>query len=153
MTGFENLSSSPLLAVAFFVELAADGCDGLLDAALQRHRIGAGSDGLHAFAIDRLGQNGGGGGAVAGDVGGLGGDFAHHLGAHVLERILQLDFLRHGDAVLGDGRRTEFLLDDDVAALGTERHLHRVGQKIHAAQNRLTRLLAMHNLLCHCFFS
>ena len=100
--------------------------------------------------IDGLGQNGRGGGAVAGHVGGLGGDFAHHLRAHVLERILQLDFLGHGHAVLGDGGRAELLLDDDVAALGAERHLHRVGQRVHAAQNRLTGIFTVQNLLCHC---
>ena len=41
--------------------------------------------------IDRLGQHRRGRGAVAGDVGGLRGDFLDHLRAHVLERILELD--------------------------------------------------------------
>jgi hypothetical protein len=49
---------------------------------------------------------------------GLGGDFAHHLRAHVLELVGELDFLGDGDAVLGDARRAEALVDDDVAALG-----------------------------------
>ena len=43
----------------------------LLDAAGQRHRIGAAGDHLQAFAIDGLGQHGGRGGAVAGDLVGL----------------------------------------------------------------------------------
>ena len=51
---------------------------------------------------DRLGEHGGGGGAVAGRVVGLLGDLAHHLGAHVLELVLELDLLGDGDAVLGD---------------------------------------------------
>ena len=51
----------------------------------------------------RLGEHGRGGGAVAGHVGGLGGDLAHHLRAHVLERVLELDLLGHRHAVLGDG--------------------------------------------------
>ena len=139
------------LVVAVFVGDAAHGSDGLLDAALEGHRIGTGGNRLHAFAVDGLRQNGRGGGAVAGHVGGLGSDFAHHLRAHVLERILQFDFLGHGHAVLGDERRTEFLLDHDVAALGTERDLHSIGQNIHAAKNRLARLFAMQNLFCHCF--
>ncbi len=126
--GLGELVEFALLAVAFLVEAAADGGDGLLDAALHGHRIGAGGDGLDAFAVDGLGENGGGGGAVAGDVRGLGSDFADHLGAHVLEAVLQFDFLGDGDAVLGDGRRTEFLFDDNVAALGAERDLHSVGQ-------------------------
>src|SRR5678809_1570870 len=49
-------------------------------------------------------------------VAGLGGDFLDHLGAHVLKRIRELDLLGDGDAVLGDGRCTEFLVDDDVPA-------------------------------------
>ena len=132
-----------------WIDGAANHGDGFLDAALQGHRVGAGSDGLHAFAVDGLGQNGGGGGAVAGDVGGLGSDFAHHLRAHVLERVFQFDFFCDGDAVLGDGRRTEFLFDDNVAALGAEGDLHCVSQKVDAAQNRLPRLFSVNNLLCH----
>ena len=65
----------------------------------------------------RLGQHGGGGGAVAGDVVGLGGDLLHQLGAHVLEGVLELDLTGDGHAVVGDGRRAELLLEDDVAAL------------------------------------
>ena len=40
---------------------------------------------------------------VAGGVVGLGGDFAQHLRAHVLEFVFEFDFLGDGDAVLGDG--------------------------------------------------
>ena len=142
-----------MLAVAFLVDSAGDERDGLLDAALHGHRIGAGSDRLYAFAIDRLGQNGGGGGAVAGDVAGLRGNFAHHLRAHVFEGVLQFDFLGDGDAVLGDGRRTEFLFNDHVAALGAKSDLHGVRQKIDAAENRLSRLFSVYDLLCHICFS
>ena len=121
---------------------------GLLDAALQGHRIGAGGDSLHAFAEDRLGQDGRGGGAVAGGVGGLGSDLAHHLRAHVLQRILQLDFLGDRDAVLGDGGAAELFLQNDVAAAGAKRYLHRVGQLVDAAQNRLAGIFAINNLFC-----
>src|SRR5262249_49147930 len=110
----------------------------------------SGSHGLHAFAEDRLRQHGRGGGAVTCNIGGLGSNLAHHLRAHVLERVLQLDFLCHGHAVLGNGRRTKLLLDDDVAALRTERHLHCVSEYVDATKNRLTRLLAMYDLLSHC---
>jgi len=41
---------------------------------------------------------------------------------HVLEFVLELDLLGHRHAVLGDPRRAEALVDDDVAALGPERH-------------------------------
>src|SRR6266403_610264 len=76
--------------------------------------------------------------------------FPHHLRAHVLERVLQFDFFGYGDAVLGDGRRTELLLNHNVAAPGAECDFYRVRQEVDAAENRLARLLAMNNLLCHC---
>src|SRR5829696_9081024 len=47
----------------------------------------------------------------------LRGDLAHHLGAHVLELVLELDFLRDRHPVLGHPGRAEGLLDHDVAAL------------------------------------
>jgi hypothetical protein len=78
---------------------------------------------LSAFAEDGFGEDGGGGGAVAGDVGGLGGDLFDHLGADVLERVFEFDFLGDGDAVLGDGGGAEGSFeddDDDVAAGGAE---------------------------------
>ena len=77
-----------------FLQLFDGRLDGLVDAALDVHRVGAGGDGLQALAHDRLGQHGGGRGAVAGLVGGVGSDFLHHLRAHVLELVLQFDFLR-----------------------------------------------------------
>src|SRR2546425_12325543 len=58
--------------------------------------------------------------------------FLHHLGAHVLDRVLELDLLRDGNAVLRDGWITELLVDDNVPALGTEGHLHRLGQLVDA---------------------
>src|SRR5258706_7966975 len=98
-----------------------------LDAALESGGACAGRDCLHAFAEDGLGQYGRRRGAVARDVGSLRCDFTHHLCAHVLERILQLDFFCHGHAVLGDDGRAELLFDHRVPALGTERDLHGVG--------------------------
>ena len=135
------------------LQLGGDRLDGLLDAALDVHRVRAGDDVLRAFAVDGLRQHGRGGGAVAGDVGRLARDFADHLRAHVLERVLQVDFLGDRHAVLGDGRRSELLVEDDVAALGAEGDLDRVGQLVDAAQHGLPRLLAVHNLLCHFLFS
>src|SRR3954471_12331064 len=131
------------------LDLGGEGLDGLLDAALDVHRVRAGDDVLRALAVDRLGQHGGGGGAVARRVRRLAGDFTHHLGAHVLERILQVDFLRHRHAVLGDGRGAELLVEDDIAALRAQGDLYRIGQLVHAAQDRLAGLLAVHNLFCH----
>jgi hypothetical protein len=47
-------------------ELGDGGLDGLVDAALEEDRVGAGGDVLEAFAVDALGEHGGRGGAVAG---------------------------------------------------------------------------------------
>src|SRR6267143_770431 len=72
---------------------------------------------------------------AAGSIRRLRGHFAHHLGAHVLELVLELDFLGDGDAVLGNAGSAERLVEHDVAALGAERHLHRVGEDVDAAQH------------------
>src|SRR6185295_18296161 len=109
--------------------------DGGVDAALQVHRVGAGGDGLEAFAHDRLGEHSGGGGAVAGFVRGVGSDFLHHLRAHVLELVLQLDFLRDRHAVLGDGGGAEALLEHRVAALRAQRRLYGVRQDVDAFEH------------------
>ena len=82
-----------------------------------------------------------GGGAVAGDVVGLGRDLLEELRAHVLERIVELDVAGDGHAVVGDGRRAELLVEDDVAALGADRHLDRVGEAVDAPLERATSLL------------
>src|SRR5690606_31290774 len=92
-----------------FLDLRDDGRGGLVDAALQVHRIHAGSDRLQAFVDDGLGKYGGGGGAVSGGVVSLGGDVFDQLGAHVLELVFQFDFPGPGHAVLGDGRSTAAL--------------------------------------------
>src|SRR6185312_17195278 len=118
-------------------QLGDDVGNSQVDAALQVHRVDAGGNELVAFLNDGLGQNGRGRGAVAGLVVGLGSDFADQLRAHVLELVFKLDFLGDGDAVLGDARCAERLVDDDVAALRTQRHLNRVGKDVDAAQHAL----------------
>ncbi len=120
-------------------QLGDDGGNRLVDAAPEVHRVHPGGHGLRALADDGLGQHGRGGGAVAGLVVGLRGHLAHHLRAHVLELVGELDLLGDRHAVLGDPRRAEALVEHDVAALRTEGDLHRVGQDIDAAQHALAR--------------
>src|SRR6478735_2294227 len=124
-----------------------------VDPALQVHRIDAGGDVLGALADDGLGQHGRGGGAVTRDVVGLRGHFAHHLGAHVLEAVGELDLLGDRHTVLGDARGAEALLDHDVAALRAQRHLHRVGEDVDAAQHLIAGVGGETNVfrchLCH----
>ncbi len=136
------------------LQLLDHGLDGPVNAPLQLHGIGAGGDILQPFAEDGLRQHGGGGGAVAGEIGSLGGDLLHHLRAHVLDRIAQLDFLGHRNAVLGDGRGAELLVDDDVSALGTEGDLHRLGQLVHASLEFGAGIgVELKLFCCHVYFS
>ena len=102
---------------------------------------------------DRLREHGGGGGAVTGHVGGLGRDFLHHLRAHVLELVLQLDFLRDRHAVLGDGRGAERALEHDVAALRAERDLDGVGEDVDARDHLVAGVFVKRTSLAAMCFS
>jgi hypothetical protein len=63
----------------------------------------------------------------------------------------ELDLLGDRDAVLGDGRRTELLLEDHVATLGAESDLDRVGQLVDAGENLGAGFLRVDDLLSsHC---
>ena len=135
--------------LAVLVASADNRSDRLFDAAPQRHRVRASCHRLHAFAEDGLRKNRCRGGAVAGHVAGLRSDFLHQLSADILHRILQLNLFGHRHAILGDGGRTELLLNDNVSALGSECRLDGVRQCVHAAQDRLTGILTVQNLLCH----
>ena len=106
--------------------------DGLLDPPLQPGRAGAGGHVAQPFGDQGLGQDRRRRGAVAGHVVGLGGDFLHQLGAHVLERVVQLDFPGDGHAVVGDGRGAELLLDHHVATFRSQGDLDGVGQLVDA---------------------
>ena len=129
------------------LQLGDDGVDGLLHAALEGHGVGAGGDVLQGLLEDGLGQDGGGGGAVAGLVAGLGGGLLDHLRAHVLEVVLQLDFLGDGDAVLGHRGGAEALLDDDGLAARAERHLDGARKLVDAPPHRLAGLCVVCDLL------
>ena len=74
-------------------------------------------------------------------------DLLHHLGAHVLVGVLELDLLGDGDAVLGDGRAAEGLLDDDVAAAGAEGDLDGARELAHAGADALAGVLVVDDLL------
>src|SRR3569623_1849167 len=126
------------------LELGDRSGHGLVDTALQVHRVHAGGHRLQAFAQDGLGQDGGGGGAVTGAVGRLRSDFLHHLRAHVLELVLELALFRDGHAVHGDRRGAEALLEHHVATLGTQRHFDRIGQNVHALDHTGTGVVTKH---------
>src|SRR5439155_27226521 len=107
-----------LVLLGDLVELVHGGGDSLVNAALDADRIGAGGDVFEAFAENRFGQDRRGGGAITGGVAGLAGDFADHLGAHILVGIFQFDFLGHRDTVFGDGWRAKLFVEHDVTAFG-----------------------------------
>jgi hypothetical protein len=77
---------------------------------------------------------------VAGEIVCLLGDFSHHLRAHVLELVFQLDFLRNRHAVLGDTRGPERFIEHDVAAFRAERHLHSVCENVDTTQHAIARI-------------
>src|SRR5690606_22937843 len=134
------------------LQLFHQGGDGLVDAALEVHRVQAGGHVLAAFAHDGLGQHGGGGGAVTGVVAGLGSHFLHELGAHVLQLVLEFDFLGDRDTVLGHGGGAEGALEHHVAALGAQGHLDGVGQDVHAFDHAGAGVAAEdHVFCCHVF--
>ena len=129
------------------LEVLDDALDGRLDAALEAHRVGACSDVLEALADDRLGKHRRGRRAVAGDVVGRRGDLPDELRALVLERVLDLDLTGDRDAVVRDRRRTELLVENDIAALRAKRHLDRVGEGVDAPLERAARVLVELQLL------
>src|SRR5207244_4187807 len=132
------------------LDVADDGLDSRLDAALERHRVGAGGDVLQALADDGLREDGRGRRAVAGDVVRRRGDLADELRALVLEDVLDLDLTSDRDAVVGDGRRPELLVQDDIPTLGAKGDLDRVGEDVDAALKRAPGILVeLELLVCH----
>ena len=96
-----------------------------------------------------LGEHGRRGGSVTGDVGCLGGDFLDELGAHVLVGIVELDLLGHRDTVLGDGRGTELLVEDDVATGGPRVALTARASLSRTARERLAGVFVELKLFSH----
>ncbi len=137
-----------LHALAHLLEVIHDGGGGLVDAALEVHGVHAGGQVLEPLGVDGLGKDRGRGGAVTGHVGGLGCHLAHHLGTHVFELVPELDLLGHRDAVLGDVRRTEHLVEDRVAPLGAQGRLHGVSELVHTHEHLGPGFLTVYDLFC-----
>jgi hypothetical protein len=123
--------------------------NGLVDTALDLHGVEARGDGFETMGVDGLGEHGGGGGTVAGDVAGLGGDFFDHLGAHILVGIGQLDLFGDRDTVFGDRRRAPALGDDHIAATRSKRHFDGSTQLLYARENFLAGVFTKGNLFSH----
>jgi hypothetical protein len=149
MAATEAISSWLSISRAWLRMRLGDGLDGLLHAPLEAHRVGPGGHVAQALVDQGLGEHGGGGGAVAGHVVGLGRDLLGQLRAEVLVVVLELDLLGDGHAVVGDGGGAPLLVEDDVAALGAEGDADHVGQLVHPGLERAARLGAEQQLLWH----
>jgi hypothetical protein len=132
-------------------QAGGDGLHGGLDARADLARGGAGGHVAQALGDQRLGEHGRGGGAVAGDVVGLGGDFLGQLRAEVLVRVVELHLAGDGHAVVGDQRGSPLLVEDDVAAARAESHLDGVGELVHTGLEGLAGSVVEFQLLCHRF--
>ena len=126
--------------------------DAGLDPLLERHGVGPGGHVAQALVDHGPGQHGGGGGAVTGDVVGLLGHLFDQLGADPLEGVLELDVLGDGDAVVGDGGGAPLLVEDDVAAFGSEGDAYGVGELVHSALEGPAGLLVERDQLGHLVF-
>src|SRR3989454_106830 len=76
-------------------------------------------------------------------------DFLHHLGAHILEGIFQLDFFRDRNAVFRDQRRTKLLVENHIAALRPQRDLHCISKYVNAPQDCLAGIFTVNDLFRH----
>ena len=132
---------------------ADGGLDRGLDAPLERHRVGPGGHVAQALADHGPGQDGGRGGAVTGHVVGLLGHFLDQLGADLLERVLEVDLLGDGDAVVGDRGGAPLLVEHDVAALRAEGDADRVRQLVHAGLQAAAGVLLEGDDLGHLVLS
>ena len=112
-------------------ELIGDGLGGRVHAALQRHRVGAGRQVLVGLLEQGLGQHGGGGRPIAGDLGSLARCLLYELCPEVLRLVFQFDLVGDGNAVLGHGRAAPALIDDGIAAARAERRFDCRRQLLH----------------------
>ena len=125
--------------LGLLLQLRDHGLNRAIHAPLQEHGIRARRHQTETRVHHGLREHGRGRGAVPRDVLGLRGHFLQELGPHVLVGVFQLDLLRDRDAVVRDGRRPEFLVEDDISAARSERHPHGVRQFVHAALERVPR--------------
>ena len=79
-----------------------------------------------------MSQNGSGSGAVTGDVVGFGGGFFEQLSAHILKWVFQLNFLGHGDTVMGNSGGAPLFVQSHVAPLRPQGGGYGLGQGIDA---------------------
>ena len=132
-------------------QACGDSLHSSLDAALDVGGCRAAGDIAQTLVHQRLREHGCGGGAVAGNVVGLGGDFLRQLGAQVLVRVVQFNFAGNGHAVIGDDGCAPLLVEHNVAPARAEGYLDRVCQLIDASLQGLAGGIVEFKLLSHVF--
>ena len=84
---------------------------GTIEAALDIDRARAGNDVAYAIGKYRVSQNCCGARSIAHHVAGLFCSLSKHPGAEILLRVLEVELLGDGDAVVAHDRHAPFLLD------------------------------------------
>ncbi len=130
-------------------ELLDHGGHGGVDAALERHGVTSGHNRFLALEEDRLGEDGGGGGPVAGHIRGLAGHLTHEARGHVLVLVPELDLLGDGHPVLGDRRSAPALVEHGVPAFRSECGLHGTCEVGNPRAHPVADLLVKGELLRH----
>ncbi len=132
------------------LDRADDGDHGLLDTATHLHRVRTSSYETETVCNHCLGEDRCRGRTVTGDIVGLVRNFLGKLCTHVLEWVVKLDLFCDCHTVIRDRGRSPLLLEDDVAALRTERHLDGIRERVHARLEAATGLIIETNFLgCH----
>ena len=140
VTAGDGTDAGNVVRAVDLLGVGLDGGDSSLNgfghALLHHDGVCTGGEVLQALTHHGLRQQRCGRGAVARDIVRLGGNFAHELRAHVLERIVELDLLGDGHAVVGDQRSAELLVENDVAALGAEGDLDGISKNVNTGLKR-----------------
>src|SRR6202035_3977483 len=107
-----------------------------------------------ALAHQRLREHGRRRRAVTGNVVGLLRYFLDQLGTDLLPRVLELDLLGDGHAIVGDRGGAPLLLENHIPTLAAEGYLHGVGKLVHAALEAAPGVLVKRDhLRCHWYQS
>src|SRR5260370_250213 len=123
---------------------------GRLDAPLERHRVGARRHVAQALTDQRLREHSRRRRAVTGHVVGLLRYFLDELGADLLPRVLELDLLGDGHALVGARACSPLLLKHHIPPLAAAGYLHAFTTLVHAALEAAPGLFVERDhLRCH----
>ena len=126
---------------------------GLVDAALDLHRVVPGGHELGALAEDRLCEHGGSRGAVAGHVAGLRGNFAHQQGTHVLELVLETPIsLATVTPSLVTVGAPKLLSMTTLRPRGPRVTFDRVSERVHAVEDQVASDFLVNDFLWQAIF-